>query len=102
MSRGTVVGSVRSTARCTLRQAGGAAFGRLVHAVLADVPLDASRQMVANATERHGRALAATDDEVREAAAIASRALEHDLFTRARAAAARGRCRRESPVAHLL
>ena len=83
-------------------RAGGAAFGRLVHAVLADVPLDASRQMVADTTARHGRALAATDDEVREATAIASRALEHDLFARARAAAAEGRCRRESPVAHLL
>lgn len=81
---------------------GGTSFGMLVHAVLADVPLDAKRVVVDEVARQHGRALAASDEDVIEAARVAARALGHELFGRARAAASRGRCRRETPVAHRL
>ncbi|PYR08902.1 MAG: hypothetical protein DMG00_14535, partial [Acidobacteria bacterium] len=42
--------------------------------------------------------LAMTDEDARAAAAVVSRLLAHDLLSRARAADARGACRRETPV----
>jgi ATP-dependent exoDNAse (exonuclease V) beta subunit len=83
-------------------RSGGAAFGLLVHAVLADVPLDGAAQLVDDVARRHGRALGASESDVAAAADAARRALAHDLLDRARAADARGRCRRESPVVHRL
>ena len=42
--------------------------------------------------------LGLTDSDAAAAAASAERVLGHELLTRARAAAARGRCRRETPI----
>jgi len=79
-------------------RAGGAAFGLLAHAVLAEVPLDADRSAVADAAAVAGRILGASDEEVADAAAVAARVLASPLLARARAAEARGGCRRETPV----
>jgi ATP-dependent exoDNAse (exonuclease V) beta subunit len=77
----------------------GRRFGILVHAVLASVALDASAETVRELTTLHARALDATDDEREAAAALVTRALEHDLLHQARAAAGAGRtCRREAPI----
>ena len=78
----------------------GARFGSLVHAVLATVPLDESAVAEETAV-LHGRLLGATDEEVAAAAAAVTAALRHPLLDRARAALARGECRREAPVAAL-
>jgi ATP-dependent helicase/nuclease subunit A len=79
----------------------GPAFGLLVHAVLADVPLDASRAMIDAIARAQGRALGATEEEIDQAAAAVSGVLRHALLERARAAVARGACRRETPIAML-
>ena len=84
----------------------GARFGSLVHAVLATAPLDdpsgaADPSGVAEAAALHGRILGATDAEEAAAVAAVTAALRHPLFDRARAALARGECRREAPVAAL-
>jgi ATP-dependent helicase/nuclease subunit A len=76
----------------------GPAFGLLVHAVLADVPFDATRELVEEVARQQGRALGARDDDMAAAADAAAGALAHDLLARARTAAGRGRCRRETPV----
>jgi ATP-dependent exoDNAse (exonuclease V) beta subunit len=77
---------------------GGARLGRLVHAVLAAAPLDADASQVAALAEVHGRILAAPEDEVTASALTVAHVLAHPLLARARAAAARGACRRETPV----
>jgi ATP-dependent exoDNAse (exonuclease V) beta subunit len=77
---------------------GGLMFGVLVHAVLAEAPFAADGDSLRALAAVEGRALGATDDEVAAAATVAARIFEHDLLARARAAAARGACRRETPV----
>ena len=77
---------------------GGVMFGVLVHALLAQAPFDADREWLAGLAAVEGRALAATDDEIAAAAGAAARVLGHDLLGRARRAAARGVCRRETPL----
>jgi ATP-dependent helicase/nuclease subunit A len=78
---------------------GGVMFGVLVHAVLAQVPLDAvGAELLTALAAVEGRAVGATPDEVAAAAAASARVLGHDLLMRARSAAARGACRRETPV----
>ena len=75
----------------------GPRFGSLVHALLAAAPLDRPagvREMAA----LHGRILGATEAEMEAATAAATAALGHPLLGRARAAMARGECRRETPV----
>ena len=80
----------------------GARFGSLVHAVLATAPLDdPSGAGAAETAALHRRILGATDAEEVAALAAVSAALRHPLFDRARAALARGECRREAPVAAL-
>ena len=81
---------------------GGARLGRLVHAVLAVSPLDADADRVSALADVHGRILGASDEEVSASAATVVHVLAHPLLARARAAAARGTCRRETPVATLL
>jgi ATP-dependent exoDNAse (exonuclease V) beta subunit len=73
----------------------GAAFGTLVHAALAIVPLDASGEIVRQTTEVQGRILNAKPEEVSAAAAVVQAVLTHELMSRARASV---RLRRESPV----
>ena len=77
---------------------GGTRFGELVHAVLASTPLDADREAIHALTEVQARMLSAPPDEVAAAAELAARVLGHELLARARAAAARGLCRRETPL----
>jgi len=77
---------------------GGAAFGVLVHAVLAQMPFDVEPPMLAAIASLEARLLGLPDEVAAAAAAVAERVLAHDLFARARRAAARGACRRETPV----
>jgi ATP-dependent helicase/nuclease subunit A len=78
---------------------GGRRFGVLVHALLASAPLDATRERISSLAAVHARVLGATDEERAFAVDVVERALQHELFDRAREAAAAGRaCRREVPI----
>ena len=88
-----VVGEAPDPARPT-----GPRFGSLVHALLAVAPLDRPAG-VSELAALQGRILGATDAEIEAAASAAAAALRHPLLERARAAAGRGECRREAPVA---
>jgi ATP-dependent helicase/nuclease subunit A len=77
---------------------GGARFGELVHAMLAAAPLGADRTDLDALAIVQGRILAAAPDEIAAAVDTVERVLAHDLLKRARAADARGACRRETPV----
>jgi ATP-dependent exoDNAse (exonuclease V) beta subunit len=72
-------------------------FGSLVHAILAEVPLDADGAGVERVALQQGRLLGAPDDERAAAAVAVAAALAHPLMRRAAAAGAAG-CRREVPV----
>jgi ATP-dependent exoDNAse (exonuclease V) beta subunit len=76
----------------------GAAFGTLVHAVLARAPFDASPAALDDIVALEARVLAMGEEETAAASAIVERVLKHDLLVRARRADARGACRRETPV----
>ncbi len=76
----------------------GRRFGSLVHAILAVVPLDGRQGDIRNAAELQGRILGATREEVRAATTAVTAAFRHAVLRQARAAARRGRCRRETPV----
>ncbi len=83
------------------REAGrpaGPRFGELVHAVLAQVPLSAGPHVVEEATALAARLFGATPVEEEAAARAVLAALAHSVIERARAAEARGECRRETPV----
>jgi ATP-dependent helicase/nuclease subunit A len=77
----------------------GKRFGTLVHAVLSVAGLDSSRAEVEEVARVQGRILGATDEEVTAATETVSKALVHPLMRQAAAAASKGRCRREVPVA---
>jgi ATP-dependent exoDNAse (exonuclease V) beta subunit len=77
---------------------GGARFGELVHAMLASAALDAERTALERLAEIQGRILSAQDDEIAAAIETVQKVLAHPLLDRARAAEARGACRRETPV----
>ncbi|HWL84228.1 MAG TPA: UvrD-helicase domain-containing protein, partial [Polyangiaceae bacterium] len=73
----------------------GKRFGVLVHAALAVVDLGAGDDAVGRGVRAQARLIGASGAEI-EAAVVAVRgALEHPIFTRARAAV---ECRRESPI----
>jgi ATP-dependent exoDNAse (exonuclease V) beta subunit len=76
----------------------GAAFGSLVHAVLARAPFDADRSSLETIASVEARLLALDDADGAAAAAVVERVLAHDLLVRARHADARGGCRRETPI----
>jgi ATP-dependent exoDNAse (exonuclease V) beta subunit len=81
----------------------GARFGTLVHALLADAPLDApGTDAIASLADAHGRILGADATEVSAAAAAVQRVLAHPLLRGAAAAARGGRCYRETPVTYRL
>jgi ATP-dependent helicase/nuclease subunit A len=84
------------------RRPHGAGFGSLVHVVLAEVPFEASRQVIERICEIEARMLGMGADEAVAAATVAERVLAHDLLARGRAADAAGRCRRETPVTYTL
>jgi ATP-dependent helicase/nuclease subunit A len=77
---------------------GGQGFGLLVHELLSRAPFDANADTLAGLAEVQARLLGLSIDEAREAVTAAGRAMAHDLWRRARAAAARGACRRETPA----
>jgi ATP-dependent exoDNAse (exonuclease V) beta subunit len=78
---------------------GGVRFGTLVHAILADVPLDATgADAVDRIARAHGRLLGAAAREVTAATALVARVLANPLIQRAAAAATRHACYREMPV----
>jgi ATP-dependent exoDNAse (exonuclease V) beta subunit len=73
-------------------------FGTLVHAVLAEAPLDADAAVVARVATVQARLVGAPDDEAAAAADAVVAALAHPLLVRAASAARRGECRREVGV----
>jgi len=82
--------------------AGGAAFGVLVHAILAQTPFDAARGLLDDIARVEARVLGLPEADAIAAADRVERVLRHELLGRARAAAARGACRRETPVTRTL
>ena len=76
----------------------GAAFGTLVHAVLATVALDATDDVVARTAQTQGRIINAPVADVSAAAVVASAVLRDDVIARARASAM---VMRETPVSWL-
>ncbi|MDO8679861.1 MAG: 3'-5' exonuclease, partial [Acidobacteriota bacterium] len=77
----------------------GKRFGSLVHALLASVPLDATREQVNELATLHTRLLAATDEECGAASTIVHHVLKHPRLAAAREAEAGGRrVWREAPV----
>jgi ATP-dependent exoDNAse (exonuclease V) beta subunit len=77
---------------------GGVGFGTLVHAILARAPFDAPRSVLDDIAAIEARVAGMTEEEAAAAARTAARVLTHELLARARAAGARGACRRETPV----
>jgi ATP-dependent exoDNAse (exonuclease V) beta subunit len=79
----------------------GPRFGTLVHAVLAGVPLDATSAAIREGADLQARILGASAEETTAAREVVGAVLAHPFMSRAREAFARGRCRRETPVAGL-
>jgi ATP-dependent exoDNAse (exonuclease V) beta subunit len=77
---------------------GGPTFGILVHAVLAQAGFDATREALEDIACGEARVIGIDEPAARAAAARAERVLGHPLLKRARSAAARGACRRETPI----
>ena len=77
---------------------GGTGFGLLVHAVLAQAPFNATPSERLELARVEAQVLGMSEAEAGEAAAVAERLFAHDLLVRARAADARGACRRETPI----
>jgi ATP-dependent exoDNAse (exonuclease V) beta subunit len=90
---------VRSTADAGT---GGAGFGALVHAVLAQAPFGATPGVLKELAAVEARVLGLDEQEAGAAAKTVERVMRHDLLARARAAAARGACRRETPVTSVM
>jgi ATP-dependent exoDNAse (exonuclease V) beta subunit len=90
--------TVLSVSRDGAERPGGIAFGLLVHGVLAQAPFGAARAALDDLAAVEARVLGLSDDEAAAAAAVVERLLTHDVLVRARAADARGACRRETPV----
>jgi ATP-dependent exoDNAse (exonuclease V) beta subunit len=77
----------------------GPRFGTLVHAILATVPLDASREVIDRTAESQSRILGEVSaGELHAAVVIVDSVLRHELFARARAARS---VRRETPISWL-
>jgi len=77
---------------------GGAAFGVLVHGILAQAPFDATTQHLEDLASVEARVLGLSDGDAAAATRVVARVLSHDIISRAKAAEARGQCRRETPV----
>jgi ATP-dependent exoDNAse (exonuclease V) beta subunit len=88
--------SVASTG--TAPRPGGTRFGTLVHAVLADMPLDGDEPLVTRLVDMHGRVLGASAEEIEAAADTCRRVFGHPLLREAARAAEAGQCYRETPV----
>jgi ATP-dependent helicase/nuclease subunit A len=79
-------------------RAGGAAFGILVHAVLARAPFDAGSALLRELAAAEARLMGLPGEDAAVAADVCGRVLGHELLQRAHTASARGACRRETPV----
>jgi ATP-dependent exoDNAse (exonuclease V) beta subunit len=82
-------------------RAGGAAFGTLVHAVLSVAPFDATPDQLRSIAEVEARTLGLNEEDARTAGRMAGLVFGHDILRRARAADARGACRRETAITSL-
>ncbi len=80
------------------RQPRGARFGALVHAALGLLAYDAAHDVITRGVEQQARVLGASTEEQEAAVDLIDRAFRHAFFDRVRAAAARGRVRRETPL----
>lgn len=76
----------------------GKRFGTLVHAILAEVELDAADAGVSLVAAAQGRILGASEAEIRAGAVAVKAALLHPILRRAAASMKRGECRREAPI----
>jgi ATP-dependent exoDNAse (exonuclease V) beta subunit len=76
---------------------GGARFGSLVHALLADMPLN-DPSMLDQLATAHGRLLGAPLTEVECASQLVAAALDHPIIRQAAMAERVDRCLRETPV----
>jgi ATP-dependent exoDNAse (exonuclease V) beta subunit len=77
----------------------GQRFGSLVHALLADMPLDApDGTTMARLASAHGRVLGADAVEIAAAEALVRRVLTHPVLQAAARAHQEGQCYREMPV----
>jgi hypothetical protein len=74
----------------------GRRFGSLVHAILADVPLDAQEPLVSRLAQTKAHLLGATKEEEQAASCAVVQALAHPVFKRARACMPQ--VRRETPL----
>jgi ATP-dependent exoDNAse (exonuclease V) beta subunit len=77
---------------------GGARFGTLVHALVADAPLAGDDETIDRVAEAHGRILGATADEIAAAKDAVRRVRAHPVLRDAARAAEAGQCYRETPV----
>ena len=83
----------------TSQRPGGQRFGSLVHAMIADMPLDAPEaRTIARLASAHGRVLGADAAEINAAEEIVLRVLTHPVLHAAARANRDGRCYREMPV----
>jgi ATP-dependent helicase/nuclease subunit A len=83
----------------SIARPGGQRFGSLVHALIADLPLDApDAQTLAQLALAHGRVLGADAAEVAAAGALVQRLWRHPVIQAAARAHRSGRCYRETPV----
>lgn len=76
----------------------GRRFGTLVHAILAECALSATRAQIEAMARHQGALLAATAEEIAAAAEAAAAALAHPIVRAAAEADLRGECRRETPI----
>jgi ATP-dependent exoDNAse (exonuclease V) beta subunit len=95
----TVVGAGRSGEEA---RSGGIGFGLMVHGVLAQAPFGASRETLDELAAVEARVLDLSSAEASAAVVVVERLLAHDVLVRARAADARGACRRETPITFTL
>ncbi len=87
--------AVLSTGAWTPKRPMGARFGTLVHAALAEVPFDASRELIDAVTRAQGNLLGAPEAEQGAAVEAVVRAFAHPLIERAHHASEH---RREVPI----
>src|SRR4030095_10174080 len=79
---------------------GGTRFGTLVHALLADVPLESAEGgLIDHLASAHGRVLGATSEEIDSAVAVVRRVLQHPILVEAPRAHTDAPRYRETPPA---
>ena len=97
-ARAVAIVNVAPAAPADPDRAGGAAFGLLVHTILALAPFDAAHTDLEKVAAIEARALGLPESDVLPAVVAVQRVLAHQLIARAHRAAERGRCRRETAV----